>query len=422
MTVRIAHKSFSDTTSLALVLALSMTVLISPLVHTVGLRAAVYMPMYIALIALVIDWTRHRLDPVLVLLGLITVITSLIPAIHHSQVKPVFFALNILIAIGFTSLLSRATIVKAVELSSYFLIVLLILAVASFFFVFFGGQPVGIYVSPEQREIYWIWGSLAYIYQTPIGTLARPTGIYDEPGAFSFVLCLIAAARHLLGLNRRTTWALLSLGFFTFSVAHVVYVLLHFLAESKKVSLLLRISLPVVVSIPVLFHFGAIEAFDEALFSRFSVSSSEGRLIVGDNRGIYLRQDAALIREAGPANLLLGHRDELGCCNPLWPLVERGILGSWPYYLALFVFFTFGLLSQRRLVLVGVALLLLQRPSFQSAGYSFLVTLPLVVLFGGQWRQGKGIIAKFNIQQSPGGGASRGELTCLDLRAREEMT
>jgi hypothetical protein len=387
MTMGVVNRPVSRNNSLALVLAFSITVLISPLVHTVGFRAAVYMPMYIALIVLVLAWTRHRLDPVVVLLGLLVVVTALIPAIHHSQVKFVFFALNILLAIGFTSLLSRGTIVKAIELSSYLLIVLLVLAVASFFFVFFGGQPVGIYVSPEQREIYWIWGSLAYIYHTPIGTLARPTGIYDEPGTFSFVVCAVAAVRHLCGLKRSTTWMILSLGLFTFSLAHIVYVAIHFLAESSKFRFVLRLALPLLVAGFLLHQSGAISAFNEALLSRFGSSASEGRLIAGDNRTIHLQQDAAKIVSSSGMAMLFGHREAENCCNPLWPMVERGLLGSWPYYLILLVLLGFGLASQRNIVLIGVALLFMQRPMVQSAGYSFLAAVPLVVILSSRFRR-----------------------------------
>ena len=40
----------------------------------------------------------------------------------------------------------------------------------------------------------------------------RPAGIYDEPGALSFVACIIAALRKIRGFSEKGTWIILILG------------------------------------------------------------------------------------------------------------------------------------------------------------------------------------------------------------------
>jgi hypothetical protein len=59
--------------------------------------------------------------------------------------------------------------------------------------------------------------------------------------------------------------------------------------------------------------------------------------------------------------------------NILTPLVQGGILMSWPYYAVLAALLAGGLRARARLVELGVAALLLQRPYLLSAGYCLLI-------------------------------------------------
>lgn len=63
----------------------------------------------------------------------------------------------------------------------------------------------------------------------------RPTGYYDEPGSFAFMLFLVLAINKLYFNNRKIELFFLLAGFVTFSLAHVVTAIMYyFLFYSKK--------------------------------------------------------------------------------------------------------------------------------------------------------------------------------------------
>jgi hypothetical protein len=110
----------------------------------------------------------------------------------------------------------------------------------------------------------------------------------------------------------------------------------------------------------------------------------DGRL-AGDNRSELL-QNAAGYVDLKTSMVGLDPRcigDWMACqCsyrrfgeNILTPLVQGGILMSWPYYATLAALVATGLRARRRLVCVGVAALLVQRPYVLSAGYCLLIQL-----------------------------------------------
>lgn len=216
-----------------------------------------------------------------------------------------------------------------------------------------------------------------------IAGVIRPTGIYDEPGTFAFILCSVALLRHKLKLKKRNTWILLLGGLVTFSLALYIYVLFHIGSYFKWNKIIIRNSFIILVIILVLVSIlPDLGLFDTLILSRLEYDESTGQF-VGNNRKE--AWDLA-ISYINPEMLLWGidelcMYDPLGAAqkygrfgdNPLYPLVSFGLLLSWIYYVILILLFVIGIRKKFNFVYIGLALLFLQRPYWSNFVYSFFI-------------------------------------------------
>lgn len=363
---------------------LSLLFLVSPLAHTVGLSFKVYIILYIGVVTLGLLLGKTLPTYVLVF-GLATIITSLLPAILYSNPTYLFYSFNIAVSLLFVSMLPRELIIQSLEVSSIIMFTILVGAIMSFILSGLGVSANEVYVTSGGREIKWNYFSLGYQYWTSQGTFFRPSGIYDEPGALSFVVCIIAALRSILGMNKKVTWVLLGLGFITLSLAHVIYVTFHFINEKGFRNKVGALGLLGVSFIVLYFLIPEVASVFERLFGRFLPSGDPNRFVEGDNRLKHFLTDFALLSSATWRDFLFGFEGASNCCVPTWPLVQRGVLGSWPYYFALGLLILLSI-RVRNWALFAVALLCMQRPSIQSAGYSFLVSAVLLVALADMYR------------------------------------
>lgn len=245
-------------------------------------------------------------------------------------------------------------------------------------YAWLGGAPLFTIDDPDGRP-----ASLYLLTMTNdvAGNLIRPAGIFDEPGAFAFYICMTAACRSLLGMPRRATWLLLAGGLPTLSLAHLVYMLFHLLSEPLLSARALRALAAGALALgAALLHPATQSMVEEGIAARLVVE--DGRL-AGDNRSELLSNAA---RYVGLESSVVGLDprcigDWMTCQrvyrrfgeNVLTPLVQGGILMSWPYYATLAALLAAGLRARRRLVCVGVAALLAQRPYVLSVGYCLLI-------------------------------------------------
>lgn len=255
------------------------------------------------------------------------------------------------------------------------------------------------------------------------GNIIRPSAIYDEPGALSFMVCATAVLRHLRGRDARVTWLMLGLGFVTLSLAHLIYVLIHAMAEQMKIRNFVGIVVTILPLTLLVVYFGGGEIIEKRLLGRVSVT--ETGEIVGDNRS-WRMINAARHISAHPESMLFGadsscRFDQDTCIkkfplmgeNPLSPLVLSGIFVSWPYYLALLILITAPLFGKQFLVSAGFGALLLQRPYIVGIGYSLITLLVVMVT-----------IERIAIRSGPsrflqvGGGARVGEVTRVPVTPR----
>jgi hypothetical protein len=324
---------------------------------------------------------------------------ALAHAAWWQDLKLAFFPAYLALSILTVAALSRRAARLFVQYLTVLLAVLAAGSLAGQVYAYLGGAPLLTIANPDGRP-----ASLYAFTMTNdvLDNLIRPAGIFDEPGALAFYICVTAACRSLLHMPRRTTWLLLAGGLPTLSLAHLLYMTVHLLSEqllsprAARALLAGALALGAAVLHPVLQR-----TVEERIVTRLK---PEGGRLAGDNRSELLANAAAYV---DPRSAVVGLdprciTDWETCQrvyrrfgeNILTPLVQGGILMSWPYYAALAVLLARGLRARRRLVQAGVAALLLQRPYLLSAGYC----LPIVLFCQLAWLQGRA-----PLHQSPGG-------------------
>lgn len=267
------------------------------------------------------------------------------------------------------------------NLLTKWLVVGVTLSIVGFIYALSGGQPVLSITNPDGRE--------NHLYLTTMsgavyGNVIRPAWIYDEPGAFSFLICSTVALRHLLKMNNRLSMLLMIGGLVTLSLAHMIVAALYMI--TRHGSLRTTISLTVVIAV---FSFLAQE-FDnlEFLIARFAIE--DGRL-VGDNRSNQIDNYLDVVNSR---MVLFGntecHTRQEGSCHehgdisssPVTPLYLGGV-----FLLAVQLVTHFALviafLTRRntKFSAATLSILLLQRPYFADFSYGLVIYTALFLMF-----------------------------------------
>lgn len=289
----------------------------------------------------------------------------------------IYFIFSLLLA----SYVSKELMTKYIELATRFHYWLLMLAVLGFLYAFFGGHPLFTITNEDGRENGFYLSTFSNTYL--LGFI-RPSGIYDEPGAFSFFLCLIVSLREVFSLDRKMSWKLLLLGFITASLAHFVFVIFYAIhVGTFKIRNALRLFFMVLTIVGITYFTDSpLSSLVTALFSRFEIIDGT---IAGDNRTVlllnaisYLDLPTAIFGLNGACILnspecTPGQYDQYGE-NPLTLMIHLGLSLSWPYYLAL-LYLLIKAVGKNRYLILGVFFLLLQRPNILSYGYSIIIVL-----------------------------------------------
>jgi hypothetical protein len=279
-----------------------------------------------------------------------------------------------------------STIYKVVEIASNFILILLLGGSVAFILSMIGFGDIGSFTNPngiENRIYFFTFSNVGW------SGLLRPAGIYDEPGAFSFFISGIAAARHLLRMNNKRTWIILLLGLQTLSVAHVVYMIFHAFASQN-------INLKVLIKAGVVFLFiNVVALLDKTniiynqFLGRFSGGNfGEGRLqgvyrifnYFMDNPELFWMGSRALYHDVGG---YLNHWTNIGAVyggslggNALFPIAVNGFISSIPYLFILLSLVVAPLFKGRfYMVALGMAALIYNRDYMFVISYSFVILL-----------------------------------------------
>ena len=272
------------------------------------------------------------------------------------------------------------TLVSFVKLSTIFIGILLFGALISLLYKLSGGSELFFIENPDGRLNYFYPFSFS---NSVWSSLLRPSGIYDEPGAFSFFICGLVTLRVLTKSNVRITTMILLLGLITLSVAHVVFTIIYFLSFKWNLKRLMLAGLVVFCGFLVVKSTSNRSLIYNTFFIRFVITESGE--FHGDNRSVNFMNALDLIREK-PLRIVTGINDdeqvikdgEFGA-NPLGFVLNYGFVLSLPYYIVLMVFISALKNGRKYLVVFAFGLLLLQRDYLYVVSYATITSVILVL-------------------------------------------
>ncbi|WP_300494096.1 hypothetical protein [Marinobacter sp.] len=324
-----------------------------------------------------------------VLVFFVSIFLSAMQAIYFSDLYYLAYSGFFFLSLFVVMLCSMKDLSVLVDILSIVFFLMLIFAIFAFILALLGIDPVYVTENRDGRPLYYFYFSFTNSYY---GNLMRPSGIFDEPGAFSFYISALCCLRVLLGKDERLTFYILLMGFITMSLAHVIFFFLYVISQARlrKVFNFRSVVLFFVVFSAAFYFMGDI--FYDMLFSRFDLGGDG--LVAGDNRSNLIMNALQFIYE-NPKSILVGIGPECllnhqSCAllmphfnsNPFEPLIRVGLLQSWLYYLLLLVAFIAPFFGRRYFVVFGFGLLLLQRPYLMHVSYSLYSVVIVCITLG----------------------------------------
>ncbi|CAH1522045.1 O-antigen polymerase [Vibrio owensii] len=270
---------------------------------------------------------------------------------------------------------------------SWFILLQVTLALVGFIYAAFGGQPI--------LEITITTGRPFPLYLTSFSVtkyanFIRPSGLFDEPGALSFLICFVVMLREANGFKRSFNYLILSLGLITLSLAHILFVIAYifycfFVLRSKQSVVLLAVSILLLfLLLPFLPNLDYI--------TNYYISRSSSDLGGGGRSGLfetawtYLSNSDLHVYIWGISSSCL--TDYNANCryvfprmgeNILSPLVFGGITTSWFYYLSPIVIFILALRYPYYYIIpFAFIVLFFQRPYMYNISYSLMYAFVLL--------------------------------------------
>lgn len=359
-------------------------VALNPIFYTFGIRGSVLLLVLFFLGVLSIRRVVVSQKQVIVIfLGFLFLATCAVTSLYNKNTAPVIYGSFFLLTVFSVMQTSYHKAVHFVEYASNMMHVLIIFAIIGSVYYYAGGGPLISLFNPDGRE------NLLYLttFSNASEFFIRPSGIYDEPGAFSFYICFTVALRSILLMSYRRSALLLLGGIITLSIAHVIFCLIWFawvlLSErSRLINLrgMLAISVFFVV-VGVIYGSGSLEW----TLSR-AIDFYENPWMNPRHRAF---DDVSTALNGSVSSYLFGFdpdcisRNEK-CLdfgeNPLTPLVYGGLMASWPYYAFLVLSALSLFWTQKGLIYVAISILFLQRPYLLEFPYSALFALLLIFI------------------------------------------
>ena len=357
------------------------------IIHSLGIPSIFIFVAYFLIYA----FFRHHKFRVSDLNGIVSVLSYIfiascaISSVYNSTYKPLVFGLLAAAYFSFSFNLLPVASISLVRVMSMVIMFLLLGGVVADLAYLFSMQPIF-----STTTLQFFPFSMLYIDSG----VPRMSGFFLEPGQFSFYICATVACRELLDFPRGQSIAFAIIGMLTMSLAHLVFLIIycvHLLCESsvtKYSRFYLLIGLSFVGlglasgaldwmyerSIHIL---SAPETWQRFVSFTYTLNLLDGGFqdfLFGPERHlsarIYLEHELLSV-ESGPTGHIYGE-------NPLTPIIYGGLLASWPYFLII-LFAIQQTIYRRRysLVLLGIALLALQRPYILEFPYTFIYGLVL---------------------------------------------
>lgn len=317
-------------------------------------------------------------------IAIVPIFFTLPSVIYWGELALIFFPIYLTVSILIVMVVSEGVVRKFSDMATKSLVVVVAGAWIGFFYALLGGDSLFSIENPDGRTNDFFLATFSNWY---IGNLIRPAGVFDEPGTLSFVICFISALRGRLSQSRKITWLLLFLGLITTSLAHVIYMVFHGIADRES---FIR-NKTVIVVVPCVMIFsgflfagwvGSVDSKESEIFiSRFLIEDGK---IGGDTRS---EMFFSALGKINSENLLFGVDGDCisrpAVCEakghefgetPAGMILLLGIFLAAPYFFVLIL--TASLLFSRNgFIFFGIFLILLQRPYVSLFGYSLLILL-----------------------------------------------
>lgn len=284
---------------------------------------------------------------------------------------------------------NKQVLSKIVTYSSIIVFCGLFFSFISVIYGYFGGSSFGSYENPDGRMVQIYFGSGSHSLASP-GSLIRPNFIYDEPGAFSFVICSVCFLRTLLKKPKSVTLFLLLAGLITFSLAHLFVTVLYLFISKIGTRSVSSLVLFMMTSLTIALIISSGEFLNRLNVQEAHVYGDDRTMSVlaGDNRTVqvikflsFVDKDIILFGSYKCKERSKGVCDEHGdvYSSPISPVYEGGILFLGVQLLFHFLLIKNILISPNFLFSgLGMSALLLQRPFFLIIGYSVFILLLLL--------------------------------------------
>ena len=189
----------------------------------------------------------------------------------------------------------------------------------------------------------------------------------------------------------------------TFSMSHLFFSFFFFLIAYPFRWTYRKFLIVIILILSIYFLIDYLAIYNSTLYSlkillsRFGLFEKTIGATTGfiDNRYIFLDKSIESLADNSVQEFLFGvTTDQVGCCNPLWPIVIGGLLGSFYYYSFLLLLVVSMLFTNIRngFFLLLILLLLLQRPELGFPGVTFLLVLIMTTFYGSTFPRAQKIL------------------------------
>jgi hypothetical protein len=325
------------------------------------------------------------------LIAAVGVITSIFVVIDTSDISLILRMMITSVIFVLTARIEFSAYTSSIDVAIKVIRYSLYLSLVGFIYALLGGSALFSIQNPDGRESLFFLTTLTNSTFPGPGnsTFIRPSFIYDEPGAYAFVIDIFLLASYVLHQKlRKQEWIILVGGFLTFSLAHILVPVVLLISERKTRYLIILVLITAAV--------------DFGLYSAIGYSPILSRLIIengqisGDNRSELFKNALSLIADfpQGVGNIckwdIFDCVDRFGGFgeNPAFPAAYFGLISSIPFYLMLLSILLIALLSiDRRAILIGLAIfgLFSQRPFLFNLGYNLLIVMLFVIYANRYW-------------------------------------
>jgi hypothetical protein len=380
---------FSINKFLIILFILVLVITWSPLFGVIIPFNNAYLTLIFNLLLIILFYYKHKkINKTILILSSILFSSIILVSFFAGSISYITRLIWLPLALIITKYINHELLIKTSKIFTYFVFILLLGAWFSFFYSFFGGDPLFVYSNMDSKSIFFYGGTFT---NASLFGIIRPAGIYDEPGAFSFVIWILILLRHKIYDYNKITILLAILGLITFSLTHFICLAIYLISYffKNKINHNTRYFLFIFLILLTIFFLYIKNNIPEVnfFFDRFNIEDGK---VSGDNRSEELIN---FFKFFNLKMFLIGvplcslNREACGfiygsvSANPFTPIFYNGFICTWPYYLLVVVLLYTILNKKIKMPFIILLLLILQRPYFMELGYSLMILIIVKIYY-----------------------------------------